>query len=120
MAESPGKLAKSEYGDFIYYGENEFIDRIIGAWKAENERKTTMLRGVYGSVYKVSNSLNVNNKQYYVKQITPSSYKFTDNVKNILKEIELSNIANDKEYAIRPKYGDKCWNELLSFRVDEI
>lgn len=37
-----------------------------------------------------------------------------------ITEIELSNIANDKEYAIRPKYGDKCWNELLSFRVDEI
>ena len=37
-----------------------------------------------------------------------------------ITEIELSNLANDKEYAIRPKYGDKCWNELLSFRVDEI
>lgn len=37
-----------------------------------------------------------------------------------ITEIELSNIANDKEYAIRPKYSDKCWNELLSFRVDEI
>jgi hypothetical protein len=37
-----------------------------------------------------------------------------------ITEIELSNIANDKEYAIRPKYGDKCWNELLSFRVDNI
>jgi len=37
-----------------------------------------------------------------------------------ITEIELSNTANDKEYAIRPKYGDKCWNELLSFRVDEI
>ena len=37
-----------------------------------------------------------------------------------ITEIELSNIANDKEYAIRPKYGDKCWNELLNFRIDEI
>jgi hypothetical protein len=37
-----------------------------------------------------------------------------------ITEIELSNSSNDKEYAIRPKYGDKCWNELLSFRVDEI
>jgi len=37
-----------------------------------------------------------------------------------ITEFELSNTANDKEYAIRPKYGDKCWNELLSFRVDEI
>jgi len=37
-----------------------------------------------------------------------------------ITEIELSNSSNDKEYAIRPKYGDKCWNELLFFRVDEI
>jgi hypothetical protein len=34
--------------------------------------------------------------------------------------IELDNSTNDKEYSIRPKYGDKCWNELLTFRVDEI
>jgi hypothetical protein len=25
---------------------------------------------------------------------------------------------NQKEYAIRAKYGDKCWNELLKFRID--
>ena len=37
-----------------------------------------------------------------------------------ISEIELNNLSNDKEYAIRPKYGDKCWNELLSFRVDDI
>jgi hypothetical protein len=29
------------------------------------------------------------------------------------------NPINDKEYAIRPKYGDKCWIELLRFRVCE-
>lgn len=28
--------------------------------------------------------------------------------------------ANDKEYAIRPKFGDKCWNDLLQFRINEI
>lgn len=33
---------------------------------------------------------------------------------------DLNDINNSKEYALRPKYGDKCWNELLSFRVDEI
>ena len=37
-----------------------------------------------------------------------------------ITEIELDNYTNDKEYAIRPKYGDKCWNDLLLFRVDEI
>jgi hypothetical protein len=37
----------------------------------------------------------------------------------ITKE-DLDNETNDKEYAIRPKYGDKCWNDLLQFRIIDI
>ena len=37
-----------------------------------------------------------------------------------ITQVDLENPTNDKEYAIRPKYGDKCWNELLHFRVQEI
>jgi hypothetical protein len=33
---------------------------------------------------------------------------------------DLNDTNNSKEYALRPKYGDKCWNELLNFRIDEI
>lgn len=33
---------------------------------------------------------------------------------------DLNNTNNQKEYVLRPKYGDKCWNELLKFRVNEI
>lgn len=33
---------------------------------------------------------------------------------------DLNDENNQKEYAIRPKYGDKCWKELLQFRIDEI
>jgi len=33
---------------------------------------------------------------------------------------DLDNINNDKEYALRPKYGDNCWNALLQFRINEI
>ena len=33
---------------------------------------------------------------------------------------DLDYTDNTKEYALRPKYGDKCWNELLDFRIDEI
>jgi len=33
---------------------------------------------------------------------------------------DLANTENDKEYAIRPKYGDACWNALLPFRVVDI
>jgi hypothetical protein len=30
------------------------------------------------------------------------------------------NSKNNKEYAIRPTYGDKCWNELLKYRIEDI
>jgi hypothetical protein len=33
---------------------------------------------------------------------------------------DLNNPKNDKEYAIRPKYGDSCWCELLKYRIDDI
>lgn len=32
---------------------------------------------------------------------------------------DLNNINNTKEY-VRPKYNDKCWNDLLKFRITEI
>lgn len=37
-----------------------------------------------------------------------------------ITEDNLNDPTNDKEYAIRPKYGDKCWDKLLQFRVHEI
>lgn len=37
-----------------------------------------------------------------------------------ITETDLENTTNDKEYAIRPTYGDKCWMELLQFRIQEI
>jgi hypothetical protein len=33
---------------------------------------------------------------------------------------DLNNPKNDKEYAIRPKYGDNCWCDLLKYRIDDI
>jgi len=33
---------------------------------------------------------------------------------------DLNDTTNPKEYVLRPKYGDKCWMELLKFRIDEI
>lgn len=32
----------------------------------------------------------------------------------------LNDKNNNKEYALRPKFGDKCWRSLLRFRIDEI
>lgn len=38
-----------------------------------------------------------------------------------LGEITMNNLnGTPKEYALRPKYGDKCWIELLNYRVNEI
>ena len=37
----------------------------------------------------------------------------------ITKE-SLEQLENDKEYALRPMYGDSCWKVLLGYRVDEI
>lgn len=31
---------------------------------------------------------------------------------------DLDNPENSKEYALRPKIGDDCWNNLLEFRID--
>lgn len=32
---------------------------------------------------------------------------------------DLKDEKNEKEYAMRPSYGDKCWLEMLKFRVSE-
>ena len=41
-------------------------------------------------------------------------------LKNCNNDSLRDEIINDKEYAIRPKYGDKCWGDLLQLRIDEI
>lgn len=38
----------------------------------------------------------------------------------LITEESINAENNEKEYALRPKYGDKCWNELLSFRITEL
>jgi hypothetical protein len=36
-----------------------------------------------------------------------------------IDQITLDETHNNKEYAIRPKLGGKCWNSLLKYRVNE-
>lgn len=38
----------------------------------------------------------------------------------VITEETLDNALNDKEYAFRPKYGDKCWQDLLQFQIPDI
>lgn len=33
---------------------------------------------------------------------------------------DLNDPTNPKEYSLRPKYGDRCWNDLLPFRTNDI
>jgi len=87
-------LPKNKQGDFIYYGEPEFVDRIINAWKSKNtSNNSSKLKGEYGTVYKVAN-VNVANTEYYVKQIIPTHFNknFLGNMKKVIREIEISNI----------------------------
>lgn len=38
----------------------------------------------------------------------------------VITHEDLNDVTNNKEYALRPKFGDKCWIDLLSFRIDDI
>lgn len=44
----------------------------------------------------------------------------TINKLGLIKKEDLDNTENNNEYSIRPKYNDKCWNDLLKFRINEI
>ena len=39
--------------------------------------------------------------------------------KNGKRTFDVMNETDKNEYAIRPKYGDNCWKELLNFKVDD-
>lgn len=53
-------------------------------------------------------------------------YKYGNYSHGTIKELgdisfnDLNDINNKKEYSLRPKYNDKCWNDLLLYRIDEI
>jgi hypothetical protein len=37
-----------------------------------------------------------------------------------ITQSDLDDTNNNKEYALRPKYGDTCWKSLLHYRISEI
>lgn len=58
-----------------------------------------------------------------IKQLILKYGGYAHGTIGVLGEItidDLNNIDNPKEYALRTKYGDKCWIELLKYRVNEI
>jgi hypothetical protein len=38
----------------------------------------------------------------------------------VITKDDLDNPENEKEYALRPKYNDDCWKELLQYKVTDI
>ena len=36
-----------------------------------------------------------------------------------LKSEIINDIKNKKEYALRPSYDDKCWRDIIKFRMPE-
>ena len=38
----------------------------------------------------------------------------------VITKEDLDNEKNEKEYALRPKYNDDCWKELLKYHVNDI
>ena len=43
----------------------------------------------------------------------------TKKVNKVITVESLNDPHNDAEYAIRPTFGDDCWNALMKFRIDE-
>jgi hypothetical protein len=81
------------------------------------------------TAYNISDN-NVNNYgDLYIFKLTKSDiikliFKYGGYAHGTIKkfgEITMENLNNesDKEYAIRPKLNDKCWNELLNYRISE-
>jgi hypothetical protein len=60
------------------------------------------------------------------KQLRQIIYRYGGYAHGTVKKLgiitidDLEDSLNSKEYAIRPKYGDSCWEELLNFRIDDL
>jgi hypothetical protein len=60
------------------------------------------------------------------KQLRQIIYRYGGYAHGTVKKLgritidDLEDSLNNKEYAIRPKYGDSCWKELLNFRIVDL
>ena len=121
-------------GDLFYKGINIEL-KVSNGGKSNNKFNYVQLRmnhccNYFLTAYHISNE-NINNLgELFIFKINKNEMKdlilkyggyahgTVRNLGKISKE-DLDDITNDKEYAIRPKYGDKCWNELLTYSVKE-
>ena len=60
------------------------------------------------------------------ENIKPLILKYGNYAHGTIKQLgkitieDLNDTTNQKEYTLRPKYNEKCWIELLNFRINEI
>jgi hypothetical protein len=120
----------------LQYNQTNFEIKVSNGGKEHNKFNYVQLRMNHSCEYLLTayyvNCDNIETEgELFIFKLTKIDIKniilkyggYAHGTKQKLGEItkdDLENPTNDKEYAIRPKYGDKCWNELLHFRVQEI
>ena len=97
--------------NFVQIRMNHSCDYILSAYYIDNSNLSEC-----GELFLFK--LNKDNIKIIVLKYGGYAHGTIQKLGYITKE-DLDNITNNKEYAIRPKYGDKCWNELLTFRIHE-
>lgn len=116
--------------------ETNFEIKVSNGGKEHNKFNYVQLRMNHSCEYILTayyiNSTNIETQgELFIFKLSKTNIKdlilkyggYAHGTKDKLGEItreDLENTTNDREYAIRPKYGDKCWNELLQFRVQEL
>lgn len=120
----------------LYYNKTNFEIKVSNGGKEHNKFNYVQLRMNHNceyilTAYYVNNDNVETEGELFIFKLTKLNIKviilnygsYAHGTKQKLGKITedvLENPTRDKEYAIRPKYGDKCWNELLRYRVKEI
>jgi len=130
------KNASSSCNGDLHHDQSNFEVKVSNGGKENNKFNYVQLRMNHSCDYILTayylNDTNIETHgELFIFKLTKADIRilifkyggYAHGTKQKLGEIvreELENPTNDKEYSIRPKYGDQCWNELLQFRVQEI
>jgi hypothetical protein len=98
--------------NYVQLRVNHNCDYILTAYYLSKENLKTM-----GELFIFR--LNKNNMKDIILKFGTYAHGTIQKL-GVIKQKDLNNPTNDREYAIRPKYGDKCWIELLKYRIDNI
>jgi hypothetical protein len=125
-------------GDCSKNGQNIEIKISLGGDKTHSEFNYVQIRFNHDidiyllTAYYVNEDNIDNNGELYIFSVDKNSMRniiyqfgqYAHGTKKKLGEITMNDLeditnTNTKEYCIRPKYGDECWNTLLQFRIHE-